>query len=280
MRILDLCSGIGCGMLAAVVNGHQPVAAVEREPYCCQILRDRRDEGWFPGLTVHECDLRDFDPSDYAGRVDCVSAGWPCQGISRAGNRQGFDDERSGLWSEVFRILRVVRPRYAFLENGPDILDLGAERVLCDLASLGMDARWCRLSAGNTGASHERERWWCLAHRVPVGLEGKLRGGGSVGGSWRRLWPTPCRADGTNMSRRNLSVGTGGTTMRVACEIHLGVEMKPDGGAPDETVLPTPEFVEWLMHLPGGWSRPASLSLETDRMCSVLLRPGRCSGGQ
>lgn len=177
MRTLHLCGGIGAGMLADKINGHTPIAYVDQEPLCCQIIRDRCAEGWFPGLAIHECDLRAFDGRPYAGRVDCVSAGWPCQGISRIGTRQGLDDPRSGLWSEVARIIGEIRPSHAFLENGPDLPNFGLDRVLCDLAAMGFDARWCRLSAGNAGASHERERWWCLANRVSDGLEGIVRGG-------------------------------------------------------------------------------------------------------
>ena len=79
MRTLHLFAGIGGGLLADLILGHEPVCAVEIDPYCCAVLRDRRGEGWFPDLHVHEGDVRLWDPSPWAGGVDCIAAGFPCQ---------------------------------------------------------------------------------------------------------------------------------------------------------------------------------------------------------
>lgn len=175
MRSLHLFAGAGGGLLADLVLGHTPIGAVEINPYCCNVLRARRDDGWFPGLAVHEIDMRDFDPSEYAGRVDIVAGGFPCQDISAAGKGAGITGERSGLWSEFARIVRVVRPRYAFIENSPMLTLRGLDVVLADLAALGMDAVWKVISAAQAGAPHRRERIWILAN---------ARGGrcGEVGG--------------------------------------------------------------------------------------------------
>lgn len=180
MRTIHLCAGIGCGMLADRVIGNEPVAAVEIDPFCCGILRDRAAEGWFPGLEVHECDLRTFDGRPYAGRVDCLCAGWPCQDISRMGSGEGLAGARSGLWSEVARIIGELRCQRVWLENSPVIVDRGLERVLADLARLGYDARWGVVAAAHTGASHGRDRWWCMADAVRVGLQGVEPGGAAT----------------------------------------------------------------------------------------------------
>jgi DNA (cytosine-5)-methyltransferase 1 len=113
---------------------------------------------------VHECDIRLFDPSEYAGRVDCIHAGFPCQDISHAGKQAGVgSDTRSGLYREVLRIADVVRPRFIFLENVTAILSNGLDTVLGDLASRGFDCRWTCVRASDVGAPHLRDRWWCLA---------------------------------------------------------------------------------------------------------------------
>lgn len=164
----------GGGLLADLILGHEPVCAVEWDPYCCAVLRERAADGWFPGLHVHEGDVRLFDPSEWAGRVDCIAAGFPCQDISVAGSGQGIDGERSGLYREVFRIADAVRPRFLFLENSPAIVSRGLGRVLGDLAARGYDARWTVLAAGDVGAPHQRERWWCLGWR---NADGRKAGG-------------------------------------------------------------------------------------------------------
>ena len=163
MQTLHLFAGAGGGLLADLILGHTPIGAVEFDPYCCAVLRERAADGWFPGLHVHEGDVRLFDPSEYAGRVGCIHAGFPCQPHSVAGKRIGEADERN-LWPDTARIIGELRPRFALLENVPGIFATGyVWTVLGDLAALGYDARWAIVSAADAGAPHLRERWWCLA---------------------------------------------------------------------------------------------------------------------
>lgn len=162
---MHLFAGAGGGLLADLILGHNPIVAVEWDAYACAVLRERAADGWFPGLHVHEGDVRVFDPSPWTGRVDCIHAGFPCQDISAAGKGAGIrDGARSGLWREVVRVAGVVRPRFIMLENSPRITNRGIDVVLGDLATLGYDARWCVLGAADVGAPHQRHRWWCLAN--------------------------------------------------------------------------------------------------------------------
>lgn len=164
MNTMHLFAGAGGGLLCDLILGHNPIVAVEWEPYACQVLRERAADGWFPDLHVWEGDVRLFDPSEYAGSVDCIHAGFPCQDISVAGKQAGVEDgTRSGLYREVLRIARIVRPVRIFLENVSAILSNGLGTVLADLAALGYDARWICLRASDVGANHQRDRWWLLA---------------------------------------------------------------------------------------------------------------------
>lgn len=164
LKTLHLFAGSGGGLLADIILGHEPVCAVEWDSYCCQILRERAAEGWFPGLHVFEGDVRVFKASDWKGRVDCIHAGFPCQPHSVAGKRKGADDDRN-LWPECVRVIGEIRPQWVFLENVPGLVSNGfIGIVLNDLASLGYDARWTLLGADQVGAPHKRERWWLLAH--------------------------------------------------------------------------------------------------------------------
>jgi len=192
MNTMHLFAGAGGGLLADLILGHTPIVAVEWDKHACRVLRDRAADGWFPGLHVYEGDVRMFDPSEYAGRVGCIAAGFPCQDISVAGNQSGVGEgTRSGLYREVLRIADIVRPRYLFLENVAAILaneHLGT--VLGDLAARGFDARWCCLEASGVGAPHKRDRWWLLAslanaegtrtgkddRRIRKGVAGTYRG--------------------------------------------------------------------------------------------------------
>lgn len=170
MRTMHLFAGHGGGLLADRILGHTPIVAVEWDSYACQVLRERASDGWFPGLHVWEGDVRLFDPSEYAGKVDCIHAGFPCQDISVAGKQAGVaEGTRSGLYREVLRIAGVVRPKQLFLENVSAILSNGLGTVLGDLAALGYDCRWLCIRASDVGAPHHRDRWFALCNSKYTG---------------------------------------------------------------------------------------------------------------
>src|SRR5690242_19547624 len=69
--------------------------------------------------------------------VDVLCGGFPCQPVSLAGRRRGADDDR-WLWPEFARLIRLLRPRYALMENVPGLLvGGGMAEVLGDLAACG-----------------------------------------------------------------------------------------------------------------------------------------------
>ena len=163
LKTMHLFAGHGGGLLCDLILGHKPIVAVEWDAYACKVLRARAADGWFPGLHVWEGDVRLFNPSEYAGKVDCIHAGFPCQDISTAGKQAGVGPEtRSGLYREVLRIAGIVRPKFLFLENVSAIVNNGLETVLADLAALGYDSEWLCLRASDCGAAHHRDRWWGL----------------------------------------------------------------------------------------------------------------------
>ena len=163
LRELHLFAGAGGGILGGQLLGHRCVCAVEREPYAQAVLVARQNDGTFPPFPIWD-DVCTFEGKHWRGLVDVVCGGFPCQDISVSGNGAGIDGERSGLWSEMARIIGEVRPRYAFIENSPALLSRGLDRVLCDLAAMGFDARWGIVSAADVGANHRRERVWILAN--------------------------------------------------------------------------------------------------------------------
>ena len=182
LKTMHIFAGHGGGLLADLILGHKPVVAVEWDGYACQVLRERAADGWFPGLRVWEGDVRLFDPSEYAGSVDVIHAGFPCQDISVAGKQAGVSEgTRSGLYREVLRIAGVVRPRFLFLENVAAILSNGLGTVLADLAAMGYDCRWLCIRASDVGAPHHRDRWFLLAYANDA--ECKTRCGDGLGKS-------------------------------------------------------------------------------------------------
>jgi len=163
MNELHLFAGAGGGILGGQLLGHRCVCAVEWEPYAQAVLVARQNDGTFPPFPIWD-DVQTFDGRAWRGAVDVVCGGFPCQDISVAGKGAGLDGARSGMWHHMARIIGEVRPRYAFIENSPALITRGLDRVLCDLAALGFDARWTVMGAADVGAPHKRERIWILAN--------------------------------------------------------------------------------------------------------------------
>ncbi|MFD4234273.1 DNA cytosine methyltransferase [Streptomyces sp. NPDC058542] len=166
-RILELCAGYGGIGLAVepLVGGHVTHVA-EVTAHACKILADR-----FPG-AVNIGDVTEFDWSGLVGRIDVVTAGFPCQDISNAGKREGINGKRSGIWKQVAEAVGTLRPRYVFLENVAVIRTRGLDVVASDLAEVGYDLRWTTLRASDVEAAHHRSRWFGLATPAVSHAEG------------------------------------------------------------------------------------------------------------
>ena len=160
MRVLDTFSGIGCFSLGLERAGFETVAFCEISEFPRKVLAKH-----WPDVPIYE-DVRDVSKQrldEYGIRCDVVTGGFPCQDISSAGSGEGIDGERSSLWKEMCRVISEVRPRNAWLENSPLLVERGLAVVIGDLTEIGYDLRWCVLGSDNIGASHHRKRFWGLA---------------------------------------------------------------------------------------------------------------------
>lgn len=163
MRVLDLFSGIGGFSLGLErTGGFETVAFCEIEDFPRRVLAKH-----WPGVPCYD-DVRTLT-GEACGRIDVITAGFPCQDISLSGRGEGITGARSGLWTEVARLVGELRPLYVILENSPALLVRGFEHVLSDLASLGYDAQWHCIPAAYVGAAHRRDRIWVVAYPVQVG---------------------------------------------------------------------------------------------------------------
>jgi DNA (cytosine-5)-methyltransferase 1 len=188
LRLLDTFSGIGGFSYAAeqLVGGFETIGFVEREPFCQQILRKH-----WPEVPIYD-DITTFSPEP--GSADVVCGGFPCQDISTAGKQAGIKEgTRSGLFYELMRVVRTVRPRYVVMENVAAILANGLDTVLGELAEAGFDAEWACIPASAVGACHQRDRWWLVAYpqgqqchgRGFANPEGQTRPAAKLGDSYR-----------------------------------------------------------------------------------------------
>ncbi len=87
-----------------------------------------------------------------------------CQDISIAGEGKGIEGSRSGLWFEMWRIIRDLRPRFVIVENVPAITFRGMLRILGSLTRINYSAQGTVIRASDLGANHERKRYWLIAY--------------------------------------------------------------------------------------------------------------------
>ena len=175
MNGLSLFSGAGIGELALkqIIPNYRTVGYVEWDKYCQDVIRARIKDEVKDDAPIFG-DIREFNTRFaglYAGKVDFISGGFPCQPFSFAGKRQGEADERN-MWPATVECIGIIRPRYAFLENVPGLFATEyIWRIIADLSEIGYDCEWLPLSAAEVGAPHKREREWILAYDANAGLE-------------------------------------------------------------------------------------------------------------
>jgi DNA (cytosine-5)-methyltransferase 1 len=156
-----LFAGIGGFDLGFERQGYEIRWQVEKDRYCQRVLQKH----WPLGERfedVRDCGAHNLTP------VDVITGGFPCQDVSDAGKRAGINGDRSGLWSEMCRIIGELRPRFVLVENVPGLFVRGIDRVLGDLAEIGYDAEWQVISAADVGAPHLRKRVWIVAHHHDI----------------------------------------------------------------------------------------------------------------
>ena len=163
----SLFSGVGGFELGAAMSGIETIWNCEFEEHNRKILKKH-----FPSTEQYFNVNEMINPK----KVNIISGGFPCQDLSIAnqskkslnknGIKNGINGTRSGLWSEMWRIIREVRPDYVILENSPMLLIRGFERVLCDLSEIGYVCEWKCFTAAQFGYNHKRERFFAIAYPI------------------------------------------------------------------------------------------------------------------
>lgn len=187
MKAISLFSGMGGDTLGMEQAGVEVVAFNEVEPSCVKVHLDNFPESTFlrvPDIPISTpAEIKKagniqsvpdsvFEP--YAGEVDIVFAGFPCQGFSHAGKKQD-NDPRNRLFYEFLRVANIVKPRFIIGENVPGLLrrktDGGEcqviEKIADEFAEIGYKLTWKVLDASNYGVPQSRKRLFIVGFRNP-----------------------------------------------------------------------------------------------------------------
>ena len=188
----SLFSGIGGAELAASWLGWNNVFHCEIQEFQRKVL-----EYWFPNSISYE-DITKTDFTEWRGKVDILTAGFPCQPFSLAGKRAGANDNRY-LWPEMLRAVREIQPTWVVGENVAGILSMvqpGEEvkvgrtdalfeenyiyrteqqftiDAICeDFERAGYEVQPFVIPACAIGAPHRRDRVWIIAHYTDTRAE-------------------------------------------------------------------------------------------------------------
>ena len=177
MKVLSLFDGISCGRVALERAGIKVsrYVAVEIDGYAQIISRNNHKDIEYLGDV---CKV-DFEE----GEFDLILAGSPCQGFSKAGLRNAFDDERSKLYFEFLRIKNKVKPKWFLLEN-VRMLEHYKHRISRDLWQNCVEINSRLLSAQN----RERLYWSNIPFEIPKDAGIRLS---DVVGEYAGIWVWP-----------------------------------------------------------------------------------------
>ncbi len=161
LETAGLFAGIGGIELGLERSQHKPVLLCEIDEGARAVLEK----------NFHGVDL----PSDVTtlaalpAGTELVTAGFPCQDLSQAGQTKGITGSRSGLIGEVFRLIEGRDIPWLLLENVPFMLQLGKGRaldvIITRLEELGYDWAYRVVDSRAFGLPQRRQRVYLLASR-------------------------------------------------------------------------------------------------------------------
>jgi DNA (cytosine-5)-methyltransferase 1 len=165
----SLFAGIGGFDLGFERAGFRVAWQVEQEPFCLATLKTR-----WPAVQRFS-DVRGVGRHNLE-KVDCITAGVPCQDVSVAGKRAGLSGERTGLFYEFARILQELRPTWFVFENVPGLFSSNSGRDFAEvlrvlMVQCGYGVSWRVLDSRYFNVAQRRERVFivgCLGKPCPA----------------------------------------------------------------------------------------------------------------
>lgn len=259
MKIGSLCTGYG-GLDIAVEAyfDAEMVWCAENDKYASKVIE----------LRFNKPNLGDIKQIDWASvePIDILTAGYPCQPFSHAGQRKGENDERH-IWPDILKGISILRPKFIILENVRGHLSLGFKEVLGDLAQNGYDAKWRVVRASDVGAPHQRARLFIIAYSSSKRFKNLLCSEKSNKSEQSITSNSNCDAcEKSRRANREISTKSAGfqrgqnigqTRSQYRCSCEMARQEIPPTLVEGKL---NAQFVEYMMGLPSGWVSDLGLS--------------------
>jgi len=164
VRHASFFSGVGGLDLGFERAGIETVSVSEIDPYANTVLAERFPDA--PNLgSITEINANDIP------EADIWSGGFPCQDLSVAGKRAGFEGKRSSLAFTYLDLVERRRPRWLVLENVPGLFSSNQGRdflrLLGEMDDIGYSVAWRTLDARYFGVPQRRRRVFIVACLEP-----------------------------------------------------------------------------------------------------------------
>ena len=223
------------------------------DKYASQVIERRLKK---PNLgDLKKIDWANIEP------IDILTAGYPCQPFSQAGNRKGEKDERH-IWPDIKQGISILRPKYVILENVRGHLSLGFKDVLKDLAEIGYDAKWQIVRASDVGAPHRRERLFVIAQPTNSNCERSIIRKSAEEWNQGKSQSEPSRGSEIVTNANGNEQPGNGQAPKLGRRFNTRADMRlqnPPNPLDINNKL-NPKFVEYMMGLPEGWVTDTELS--------------------
>ena len=163
ISLATLFSGIGAPEFAAreVFDEVETVFACEIDKFARQSYLANHDAP----LAFYE-NVCDLDAKAYAGKIDILIGGSPCQDFSIAGQRAGEDGERGNLIWQFYRVVSEAHPSVFIYENVKGFLSINGgksyQRFLDALRGLCYHCHAEILNTKDYGIPQNRERLYIV----------------------------------------------------------------------------------------------------------------------
>lgn len=157
IKEFHLFAGIGGGIYGGKLLGHTCCAGVEIDTYCQSVLTQRQKDGWMEEFPIYG-DLTKLSGEPFKGQFDVLCGGFPCQAFSHAAHGKNIAEKN--LWDEMYRFVQESDAPIVFGEN---VTLKALTKAKEDLEKIGYKVELCKLSCGELGADHRRDRFWLLA---------------------------------------------------------------------------------------------------------------------
>ena len=242
MKIGSLCTGYGgLDMAVEAYFNAETIWCAENDKYASKLIVERFN---IPNYgDIKSINWHDVEP------IDILTAGYPCQPFSIAGDRKGENDPRH-IWPNIKEIISILRPSIVILENVKGHLTLGFKEVLKGLTEIGYDARWEIVRASQVGAPHHRARIFVVAYPSSERCQDKFCGEKSSGTEQNIVSNTEHFNWEHNRQMPKLE-------RRFVTRFEMSLQ-DPPHALVDGRV--NAKFVEYMMGLPIGWVTDLDLS--------------------